>query len=328
MLLSSVHPGQFITFNPCDSSGYHTAALSASTIDTLIKHKHHTDCWKLLLKSAELLDDRELIDTLVKHGYGTTPYVPDPWILGYDCNIPRLGIGYEPERGQMLYILHNDRNWNRIDRVLASPKHMAGRGAVRGIFIASDILAYFNLDLGKPSRISYEADVSRLDIGLIEFIWNRLTNFHKRNQKYIKDVLSSNAAINNITMYRYILDYLIKDIGNHNLFQRPFIQAPTILQVRDNIKHYRRYSSTRLIVELFNPSNFTDTQSSTSQYHRLLVPLLEEDYKRYLSLLNKLGVFDPSSNSQCFIINQQQQQQQQQESIITSITNKFLKWFS
>ncbi|GAM26126.1 hypothetical protein SAMD00019534_093010 [Acytostelium subglobosum LB1] len=268
----------------------------ASTIRMFIKYEHHPCCWPTLLRSAELLNDMELIDTLGTHGYGHG-YISDPWTLVDQTVSGIQHYGVDPIPDQMVYILHNERHRTRIDALLATPKHLARTGATMGRLIGSDVLAFFNLMPRQPFDMfgfTYRADVSRLDIDHIEFIWSRLSIAIKRDQQYINNVLSSNAAINNITMYRYVLDSLIKD--NH--FQVPFIHAPTIKQIKDNIRQYQRYLSIRLIVELFNPINFNvhdhdDTQSTTSPYHRLLVPLTSAEFQQYQSLLTNLGILRP-----------------------------------
>ncbi|GAM26115.1 hypothetical protein SAMD00019534_092900 [Acytostelium subglobosum LB1] len=79
MILTGIDPG-CLDFQ-LDKSP--KANVSASTIRMLIKHQHHTHCWSRLLKSAELQDERELVDILAKQ-HDATPYQTDPWLLGYE----------------------------------------------------------------------------------------------------------------------------------------------------------------------------------------------------------------------------------------------------
>ncbi|GAM26123.1 hypothetical protein SAMD00019534_092980, partial [Acytostelium subglobosum LB1] len=295
MFLASVHPSQSIDLDifGLPRQEFIPANISANTIRMFIKHEHHPNCWWTLLRSADLLNERELIDILSTHGPGTSPYIGDPWRFG-DESIKYQLSEFDPDthQDQMVYILHNERHWTRIDSLLATQKHLSRPGATLGRLIESDVLALFNLLPPQPFDtfvFEYQADVSRLDIDRIEFIWSKLSDTIKRDQNYINDVLSSYAAINNITMYQYVLDYLIKD--NH--FQDAFISAPTIKQIKDNIQQYRRYSSIRLIVELFNPLRFIDQSSTTSPYQRLLIPLTTSEFQQYQSLLINLGVFNP-----------------------------------
>ncbi|GAM22235.1 hypothetical protein SAMD00019534_054100, partial [Acytostelium subglobosum LB1] len=311
MFLAKVPPGN-ITFDTNKVTN-----MEASTIRMFIKHRHHRDpqCLKALLRCAEQLGHRELMASLdAKSVLQSDPWSPDP-------NAPFSSTN---EQEIMLYSLYYAKRRWMVDTMLASPKHLSRpdlwnrEPAVNGMLLGSDVLAFLNLmplqRYERPESIrslQYREDISRLDKDDIEFVWKRMADTLKRDQHFINKVLTSIAAINNIMMYEYVLDYLIED--NH--FPVPFIQVPAIGQITFNIKQYRRYSSTRLIVELFNPTNYTQSSSSTiSQYQRLLIPLKKDEYRIYQSLLTNLGVFDPS-NSQCYIINQQQHQQQEQSII-------------
>ncbi|GAM26125.1 hypothetical protein SAMD00019534_093000 [Acytostelium subglobosum LB1] len=202
MFLASLQPGECIDFdNSMLTNPYKVAEISADTIRMMIKHKHHTYCLQSLLRSADLLNEQELVGIL--GSCGTSPYICDPWIVAKEniSGISLFGVGL-PE--QMIHILLRERNRSRIDALLATPTHFSRAGATFGKLIGSDVMAFFNLLPPQPTFLlissTYQADVSRLDIDLIDFIWSRLSDTLKCDQKFIIDVLSSNAAMNNITI--------------------------------------------------------------------------------------------------------------------------------
>ncbi|GAM26127.1 hypothetical protein SAMD00019534_093020 [Acytostelium subglobosum LB1] len=254
MFLDTVPPER-IVFNMDGPTSSTCARLTASTIRMMIKHDHHHNCHRVLLQNAEFLDEMELIKCLeedvANHDRSISQY---PWLSWKNVvNVPRFDSD-DRCQNQIAYILHDKRlRCSKIDKILYTLQHL--------------------------DRV----DVSLFDKDVIEFIWPRLINDLKQDDTFILHLLSSNAVANNIIFYRYILDRLIE--ANH--FQMPFIPAPTMEQIKDNIKLFKRYSSIRLIVEMFTPS-------TTSPYHRLLVPLTQSEFQQYQSLLINLGVFNPS----------------------------------
>ncbi|GAM26122.1 hypothetical protein SAMD00019534_092970 [Acytostelium subglobosum LB1] len=306
MLLASIPPGSII-FDNTTSIPNKIIDLSPTTIRMLIKHQHHPQCWRTLLRSAELLDDRELIGILGNHGYGTTSYKGDPWTLGYDLDVTTRNRVQPTVQDYMLYVLLNQRTSQRakIDRLLASPKHNArvdkhGHPAIMGQLMRDDVIELFNMKLQPDDPpyqlIPYRADVSHLDMDLIEFIWSRLNDSLKQDQQFIISVLSSTAAINNFKMYRYVIDQCLTSVD----IQEPFIQVPSIQVINENIQLYRRYSSITSIIQLFRPDSNSDDQSTpTSPYHRLHIPLVQSEFQQYQLLLTNLGVFNPSQKDEC-----------------------------
>ncbi|GAM24882.1 hypothetical protein SAMD00019534_080570 [Acytostelium subglobosum LB1] len=136
----------------------------------------------------------------------------------------------------LLRSLINFGQGNKVDALLASPQHLervdstdGWSPALPGMLMRSDVISFFSLRVRARSHIPIGAnnnrlyhDVSALSREMIEFIWSRVEIRLKQDTTFINEVLTSRAGVNNVILYRVVLDSLIDD--NH--FQTPFIHAP------------------------------------------------------------------------------------------------------
>ncbi|GAM24883.1 hypothetical protein SAMD00019534_080580 [Acytostelium subglobosum LB1] len=294
MLLAAIPPARLFIRRNID------VLLSAVTIRILIKYGHHLASKSInqtIFKSAAVLGDQDT--KMVCWNFNV---LTDVCMCGVDNgDIVRLLAGeLHPTSydDHLAFSLVNFGLGNKASALLTSAPHLRrsdrsdfNQRAVPNMLLASDVRHFVNLIPKQVYNTGYfpmafQADVSRLRREVIEFIWSHVETRHKRDQKFILDLLSSNAGANNIIMYQVVLNGLVED--NHfDLGGEPFIRAPSVKVIGERLNEYRRYKSVHSIIQLFNPLNNT---IDTWPYRHLIIPLTPTEYQQYQSHLTNLGV--------------------------------------
>ncbi|GAM24881.1 hypothetical protein SAMD00019534_080560 [Acytostelium subglobosum LB1] len=302
MILAGIPPGK-IYFNVL---GRPHCILSASTVRLIIQYGHSQQCHEVLAYNTALLGQLDVFKTLCppknkdmarywiahvcKHGQDHEGMVSMIKHL-YEIAPPQ----YCMER-LVLQSLINFSQGHKVDALLATRNHtwrLEPLGPARpGMLVArGDVTSFFNMRPrpshahGRSNKHIYH-DVSALSREEIEFIWSRVNDFAKECRYLINDILSSQAAVNNIITYQVVLDSLID--GDHIRTSYPTIRAPSPGLIRARSSTNRRYASALSILKLFNPHS-PDGQ----RYRRLLIPLSNSDIRRHQSMFINLGVFIP-----------------------------------
>ncbi|GAM24880.1 hypothetical protein SAMD00019534_080550 [Acytostelium subglobosum LB1] len=308
MILAAVPPG-ILQFRVKHRT---LCKLSASTVNLMIKYGHNQHYSEVLAYNAALLGQLDLFKTLCppQNNHMVTHWISHVCKHGQDHEgmasmIKHLFEIAPPQysiRKLVLQSLINFSQGHKVDALLATPNHtsrnepLERRPAKPGMLESlGDVLSFFNMrpeprhlrghSLGHSNHRIYH-DVSALSREEIEFIWSRVNDIAKECQFFINDVLSSQAAVNNIITYQVVLDSLIE--GGHFQTSQPFIRAPSPGLIRARASTNRRYASSLSILKLFNPQC-----PESRQYSQLLIPLTEDEIKQHQSMFIDLGVFEP-----------------------------------